>query len=50
MSQIGLIGLVGNFDSITQHLYAGQSKAELILNGLSWLYANYPNGTFVSLA
>ncbi|CRK42667.1 hypothetical protein BN1723_016050, partial [Verticillium longisporum] len=50
LSQLGRIGLAGNFDGISLYEFEGQNELPLSTNGSEALLARLPNGAFASIA
>lgn len=50
LSQLGRVGLVGDFDGISLYQYEGQSESGYSNNGSQSVLARLPNGGFASLA
>lgn len=50
LSQLGRVGLTGDFDGISLYQYQGQSELGFNGNGSQSVLARYPNGGFASVA
>ncbi|KAM0578824.1 hypothetical protein ACHAO2_003941 [Verticillium nonalfalfae] len=50
LSQLGRIGLAGNFNGISLYEFEGQNELALSTNGSEALLARLPNGAFASIA
>jgi hypothetical protein len=50
LSQLGRVGLAGNFDGISLYEYEGQGESSGNNNGSQSILARYPNGAFATLA
>lgn len=50
LSQLGRVGLAGNFDSLSLYKYVGQDEDGLNNNGSQSILGRYPNGAFANIA
>ncbi|KAH0283677.1 hypothetical protein M436DRAFT_85810 [Aureobasidium namibiae CBS 147.97] len=50
LSGLGRVALAGDFDSISLYTYQGQTQNANFANGSQYLFSQYPDGSFQSLA
>jgi hypothetical protein len=50
LSQLGRVGLAGDFDGISLYEFEGQNENGISKNGTQSILARYPNGAFATLA
>ena len=50
LSQVGRVGLAGDFDGISLYEFQGQNENEVRTNGSQSILARYPSGAFATLA